>query len=138
VQGADGSFYGSSHGLGGGFGNLFSIALSPSLAAPIQLTVPSGVVGGSTFNVSFSVANATSATMKNCFAGLTDTSGNFTPLGSLTGSQTTSNAILTAPNPPSGGNYTFSLTCGGQETATAPITIIVFSFGGKPASPAHP
>jgi uncharacterized repeat protein (TIGR03803 family) len=121
VQGSDGAFYGT--GSGGGpadTGVIFRLATVPALAGPVTLTVPASVTHGLSFVLSYTVANASSKTMQQCFATNTggDTSG---WRGVKTAATTATNATLTAPA--TAGSYTYSLTCGGMESGFATLTV---------------
>jgi len=119
AQGLNGNFYGMT-GLGEtgtscNCGTVFKITASPPLSAPVQLTVPSSVPASSIFTLAYTVANAYSNTLQQCFA--TNTAGDTTGWVAIkTASAATTNATLTASGTP--GTYTYTLTCGGMETAS--------------------
>jgi uncharacterized repeat protein (TIGR03803 family) len=122
VQGLDGNFYGADK-LGGADtdGTVYKMTASPALAAPVQLTAPVMVATGSSFTLSYLVTNATSDTMKQCFA--TNNAGDATVwTGIKTGATTATNAMLTASS--TGGTYTYTLTCGGAETGAVNVIVM--------------
>ncbi len=111
---------------GPGCGTIFKITPSPALIGPVQLALSSGSVTiGSPVTLSWSVSNAFSATMQQCYAfvqGGATTAGNWSGLqpGTLTGSLYSGSATLT---PTAGGTYTYALTCGGVESGFATLTV---------------
>ena len=121
VQGADGKFYGTTNqGGSGSDGIAFQLTPSPALAGPVALSVPASVGAGASFTLGYAVANANSATLKNCFA--TNTAGDSTGwAGSKTAGVDTANATLTAPL--TAGTYSYTLTCGGMESGFATLTV---------------
>jgi uncharacterized repeat protein (TIGR03803 family) len=121
IQGSDGSFYGLTNGGGANNdGILFKLTSTPTLAAPVTLTVPAGVTHGTTFTLGYAVSNAYSTTLKTCFA--TNTAGDTTGwTGPIAGSPTAQNLTLTAPA--TAGTYTYALTCGGMQSGFATLTV---------------
>jgi uncharacterized repeat protein (TIGR03803 family) len=114
IQASDGNFYGA---VGA---NTFKLTPSPALTGPITLTVPASVTPGSPFTVTYTVANASSATMQQCFA--TNTAGDLTGwTGIKTASTSATNASLFAPL--IAGTYTYTLTCGGVESGFATLHV---------------
>ena len=123
VQGADGSFYGTTAGGGSGAyspGTLFKLTTSPALAGPVTLSVPAAVTHASGFTLTYSVVNASSATLQHCFA--TNSAGDVQGwTGIKTASTSPTNATLTAPS--NAGSYTYTLTCGGVESGFATLNV---------------
>ena len=121
VQGADGNFYGTTwQGGAGNLGTIYKLTSSPTLSAPVALTVPASVAPGSTFTMGYSVANASSATLQQCFA-TNNANDNTGWTGIKTGSPTNTNVSLNAPA--SAGTYTYTLTCGGMESGLATLNV---------------
>ena len=119
VQGTDGAFYGT-NSAGDDGGTVYKLASDISGAGPISVTVPSSVTHATSFTLGYAVSNAYSATLQNCFA--TNTAGDTTGwTGSYTGSPIVQNVTLTAPA--TAGSYTYSLTCGGQESGFATLNV---------------
>jgi uncharacterized repeat protein (TIGR03803 family) len=126
VQGADGNFYGTTISGGvntscqSGCGTVFKLIPSPTLTAPIVFSAPARQSPGSNFIFGYSVANATSDTMQQCFA--TNTAGDTTGwVGIKAASTSTQTAVLTASSTP--GTYTYTLTCGGMESSQFNIIV---------------
>ena len=121
VQGADGNFYGTTTAGGASSdGTAFRIVPSLALTAPVALGAPANVAKGAGFTLSYAVANATSASMQQCFA--TNTAGDTTGwVGIKTASTSATDASLTAPS--TLGTYTYTLTCGGVESSSLTLTV---------------
>jgi uncharacterized repeat protein (TIGR03803 family) len=121
VQGSNGSLYGMASAAGASYsGTLFELTPSPTIPAAVTLTVPASVTHGTSFTLSYSVANAYSKTLQQCFA--TNTAGDTTGWTDVkTGSPTVANASLTAPA--TAGTYTYALTCGGTESGYATLVV---------------
>ncbi len=127
VQTSDGSFWGIQEG-GADFPVVFKIALTEPLPAPIQLTFdPSTVSPGDPTSLNWSVVNAFSQTAQVCSASIV---GN--PAGAdaadWTGKQPgeMSGVVYeggTTITPTAGGNFTYALTCGGQESGFATLAV---------------
>jgi uncharacterized repeat protein (TIGR03803 family) len=124
VQGSDGNFYSSddtSYAQGSPNGSAFFKMVSTSaLPAPITLTPSPGTVAqGTMFTLVYSVANATSDTMKQCMA---SSNGSFAGWsGAISGSTSKQTLTLTAPN--TSATYLLALTCGGVESGFATLTV---------------
>jgi len=135
VQATDGSLYGTTlQGGANDVGTIFKLAVSPALAAPVQLTVPSSVVADASFSLSYLVYNSydgtVPGTLNYCFA--TNNAGDTTGwIGIITGEPTSQTKTLTAPA--TAGTYTYALTCGGVESGIATLTV---SASGKAGSTA--
>jgi uncharacterized repeat protein (TIGR03803 family) len=144
IQGADGSLYGTTEG-GGAFadngnvelGTVYKLAATPSLPPPVALTLSKPSIGlGDTLTLDWSVANAYSMTMQQCYAsvqGLATGAGNWSGLQKgIFDSQKkppfSGSAMLT---PTANGTFTYALTCGGMESGFATLTV-----GDQVASPA--
>jgi hypothetical protein len=102
----------------------WKLAVSPALAAPVQLTAPASVSPGESFNLSYLVSNSYNGnvpgTNNYCFA--TNNAGDTTGwTGTFTGEPTSQTKMLTAST--TTGIYTYALTCGGSETGTATVTV---------------
>jgi uncharacterized repeat protein (TIGR03803 family) len=133
LQGSDGSFYGTTEtggpdGVDGG-GTIFKLTTSPALTGPVALTVPALVTHGSNFTLSYTVSNAASKTMQQCFA--TNTAGVSDWTGIKTASTSANHATLTAPS--IAGVYTYTLTCGGVESSF--VTLVVDQASAPVFSP---
>ena len=139
VQGADGNFYGTTECggnysvLGGGNttcdGVVYKLAVSPSLSPPVVLTLNSGnIQANESVTLNWSVANAFSVTMQQCYASI---QGSPNGAGTWTGLQAgTFNASGTPPysgsatiTPTADGVYTYALTCGGMESGFATLIV---------------
>ena len=130
VQGSDGSIYGTSGSA------LLKLTPTPRMAGPVQLSFSSTTVTqGSAVNLSWSVANAFSATMQQCNAfvqrvhlqgdnatELPSGVGNWTGLqaGSISNGYYSGSTVIT---PNAVGTYIYALTCGGQESGFATLTV---------------
>jgi uncharacterized repeat protein (TIGR03803 family) len=77
------------------------------------------VTHGSNFTLSYTVSNAASKTMQQCFA--TNTAGVSDWTGIKTASTSATHASLTAPS--TGGVYTYTLTCGGVESGFTTLVV---------------
>ena len=127
VQTSDGSFYGIQEG-GADFPVAFQISLTDPLPAPIQITFdPATVAPGDTTTLNWSVLNAFSLTAQQCSASIV---GN--PAGAdavdWTGVQSglLYNGVYSGSadiTPTAEGNYTYALTCGGQESGFAKLAV---------------
>jgi uncharacterized repeat protein (TIGR03803 family) len=127
VQGSDGNFYGTASGGAGSAGVVFRLAMSPALAAPVQ--VASSVTtadAGQSFTLKWQVLNAFSSTLQQCYAfvegGPKDAV--WTGLQSGTYNDTTllysGSAVVT---PAASGTFTYALTCGGMESGSATVVV---------------
>jgi len=122
VQGKDGNFYGTTYSGGAdSLGTEFKLAISPALAAPVQLTGPfASIAAGESFTITYKVVNAYSDTLQQCFA--TNNAGDTTGwTGIFTGSPTAQIKSVKASTTP--GTYTYTLTCGGMETGTLSVPV---------------
>ncbi len=120
VQGGDGNFYGMTFSGGSsGKGVIFKFAPTPTLAAPITLTVPASVNHGASFQLGYAASNAYSTTLQTCTAFNSGPQTDWT--GPITAAPTVTNVTLTAPA--TAGTYTYTLTCGGMETGLATLTV---------------
>ena len=133
MQASDGNLYGaaasggsSSNCLATGCGTLFEFKNSPALAAPVQLSLSSSSsVVGAPVTLSWSVLNSFSATLQQCYAFV---QGGSTGAGNWAGLQTgaVTNGVFvgsTSITPTAPGRYTYALTCGGQESGFATLTV---------------
>jgi uncharacterized repeat protein (TIGR03803 family) len=129
VQGNDGNFYGVTSGFledQGGF--VYEIAVSPALPAPVQLSFGSSTVAAnSAVTLNWQVLNAFSRTLQDCVASV---QGSPAGAGSWTGMQAGSYSAATKlftgsaqVTPTAAGSYTYALTCGGQESGFATLTV---------------
>lgn len=122
VQGADGAFYGNSDYYQDVQDDpaVFKMVNLAGLAAPVQLSLSSSsVTPGATFTLSYKVINATSDTMKQCFALNNANVAAWT--GVKTATPSTQTVTLTAPETTA--LYTFSLTCGGVESSNIQLDV---------------
>jgi uncharacterized repeat protein (TIGR03803 family) len=127
VQTTGGSFYGIQEG-GADFPVVFQISLTDPIPPPIQITFdPATVAPGDTTTLGWSVLNAFSLTAQQCSASIV---GN--PAGAdaadWTGVQSGSLSGLvyegsTTITPTASGNFTYALTCGGQESGFATLAV---------------
>ena len=126
IQGNNGVFY-SVTGNGGSSseGSMYSLSFSTPITAPVQLSLSqSQITLGSSATLSWSVLNAFSMTMQQCVASIqgATTAGTWTGLqsGKLANYIYAGSATLT---PTAIGTYTYALTCGGQESGFATLTV---------------
>lgn len=125
LQGSDGNLYGVA-AFGGQYtdGNVYKLTFSPVLNPPVTLTPSSTSVPlGGTATLSWSVSNAFSLSMQQCFATvLSGADASWT--GVLTGKL--ANNIFSgsvALSPAGEGSVTYALTCGGIETGSVTVTV---------------
>ncbi len=129
MQGSDGNFYGVA--LTGGAhkdGTVFRINLSPSLPAPVQMSLSSSSIAlGSSATLDWKVLNAFSTTLKQCYAFVqNNAAGAGAWTGLQSGSYNSSTQLYTGSatlTPTAAGAYTYALTCGGAETGTVTLTV---------------
>jgi uncharacterized repeat protein (TIGR03803 family) len=127
VQTSDGSFYGIQT-TAIQFPVVFQISLTDPLPAPIQITFdPATVAPGDTTNLSWSVLNAFSQTAQLCSASIVGNPAgadaadwNGLQSGSLVSGVYGGSADIT---PTAGGNFTYALTCGGQESGFGTLAV---------------
>jgi uncharacterized repeat protein (TIGR03803 family) len=123
VQGYDGSLYmatydGGSYEGSTGFGEFVKLTHSPALAAPVQISASSDVFPvGKSFTLNWSVSNAGSLTMQQCYAYLSGGSGG----GSWSGKQKPSGSLMITPK--TAGVYDYALTCGGIEASSVEVSV---------------
>jgi len=141
IQGSDGNFYGDTNfgGLGDSAANFgdnggvaFKLATSPTLAAPIQLSLSnSQIAAGNPVTLSWSIYPAPSLTQQQCYAfvhaggfvqGGGAGAGTWTgqQTGTLSGATYSGSASIT---PTASGIYTYALTCGGTESGFATLSV---------------
>jgi uncharacterized repeat protein (TIGR03803 family) len=135
IEASNGSFYGTNYGYGNteycsgdGCGTLFSLTLSPVPPAPVQLTLSkTSVEAGTAVTLNWKVLNAFSLTMQQCNAFIQGAStGAGTWTGKQTGTYNSSTKLFTGSasiTPTAAGSYTYALTCGGQESGFATLTV---------------
>ena len=129
IQGSDGNFYGTTSGLiNDPDGAAYKIALSPALAPPVQLSfTPSTVSANTPVSLNWQVLNAFSQTLQNCYAfvqGSPAGAGTWTGLQAGTYSAGTKHFTGSASiTPTAAGTHTYALTCGGQESGFATLTV---------------
>lgn len=140
MQGSDGNLYGTTSGFKTNEeGAVYKLALSPALAAPVQLTLSqASIAAGNPVTLSWLALNTYSMTLQQCYAYV---QGSPTGAGTWTGLQPgtynssthiySGSAVITPASP---GTFVYALTCGGVESGFA--TLIVGSGGGKLASAA--
>jgi uncharacterized repeat protein (TIGR03803 family) len=125
VQTAGGNFYGIQT-TATNFPVVFEISLTDPIPAPIQLTFdPAIVAPDDSTTLNWSVRNAFSQTAQLCSASIV---GNPAGAGTWTGKQigSLSNSVYGGSatiTPTAGGTFTYSLTCGGQESGFATLTV---------------
>ncbi len=126
----DGSFLGtaSQSGIHNG-GTVFRLTVSPSLKPPVQLSLQKANVSpGAQVNLSWTVSNAFSNTMRQCYAfatagpssGLEGWSGKQTGTYSATKQTFSGSQTITAV---SSGSYLLSLICGGREAGYTELDV---------------
>jgi uncharacterized repeat protein (TIGR03803 family) len=121
IQGSDGNFYGATfEGGDSNAGTVYAIDATPANTPPVVLTVsPTFGSAGSAATITFSVYNAFIASAQQCY-GFTNgaAGGAFTgvQMGTLTDGVYSGTATVTQT---AGGEYVYSLTCGGSYTGTA-------------------
>lgn len=129
MQGSDGDIYGTTSGfVTGDSGAVYKLALSPALAAPVQLSLSeSSVSAGTAVTLSWKVLNAFSSTLQQCYAYV---QGGATGAGTWTGQQpgsySASTKLYTGSSkitPTANGTYIYALTCGGAESGFATLTV---------------
>ena len=127
IQGSDGNFYGATDGGGANaHGVFYKLAAAPALAAPVQVSLSSNLTSpGTPVTLNWSVSNAFSTTMQQCYAHIVGTS---TGAGTWSGLQpgTLSAGVYSgslAITPTTSGTYTYALTCGGRESNSATLTV---------------
>jgi len=127
TPGSDGNLYGTTK-FGGAQqdGNVYKLAFSTPLPAPVQLALSdSSVAPNTAVKLTWKTVNAFSRTMQQCNAfvrGGAAGAGTWTgpQTGSVTGGVYTGSADIT---PTAVGTYTYALTCGGTETGFATLTV---------------
>jgi uncharacterized repeat protein (TIGR03803 family) len=127
IQANDGQFYGTTSAYGAdGDGTIYKLTLSPALAAPVQVTLSASTLApGASATLSFEVLNAFSTTLQQCNAFVT-TGGVTTALGKLNGTYNATTRLFTGSTtvtPASVGSYSYAVTCGGQESGLASLTV---------------
>ena len=105
-------------------GYLYELALTPSVAPPVQMTLSKSAINlGQTVSFTYKVRNAFSTTLQQCYA-FQSVNGALTTLGQVPGAL--ANGVYAGSgtfSPSAYGIYTYSITCGGQETATANLSV---------------
>jgi len=125
IQGSDGALYGATaYGGAYGDGTVFKLAHTPSLKAPVQLTLGASTIAlGSSTTLSWAVSGAYSETMQQCYAFVQNgaTGAGATWTGKNPGGGTTNGSVTLKPT--AGGTFTYALTCGGIESGFATLTV---------------
>jgi uncharacterized repeat protein (TIGR03803 family) len=134
LQGSDGNLYGTFDTLGSfagecnqfGCGSVFKLTPSTKLAAPVQLSFSSSTTApGTAVTLNWKVLNAFSDTLQLCYAYQSSAAaGNWT--GKQVGTLSSSTHLYTGSaqvTPTADGTYTYALTCGGQESGSATLTV---------------
>jgi len=131
LQASDGNFYGAAYDGGAhAYGTVFKFTPAVALAAPVQLNASATAIPlGSALTLNWSVLNAFSDTMQNCYASVSST-GSTTGAGAWSGQQVgtynsatklfSGSATFT---PTLSGTYTYGLTCGGVESGVVQVTV---------------
>lgn len=145
VQAAGGFFYGTSIGASPNVGTIFEISLASSIPAPMQLTAkPNKVAPGQPVTLTWQVLNAFSNTAQLCGAYVQPNPGG---AGKWSGVQagTLANGIYSGSvtiTPTQSGVYNYGLTCGGNESAFATVTVTgdftITTAGLAPATVGQP
>ena len=142
VQGSDGNFYGVSlYSVSAGPtihpGEIFQLSGPPGAKGPVQLGFSANPVNvGSQTTLTWTVSNALSLTAQQCYA--------FTQNGAPGASSWTGLQQVTTTSqgrggslsitPTAAGTYTYAVTCGGNESATATLTIVIPPLTLAPAT----
>jgi uncharacterized repeat protein (TIGR03803 family) len=131
IQDSEGNLYGTTD-FGGTMSNCYCGVIwkisGSAATAPVQVTLnPTSVAPNSATTLSWKVLNAFSDTMQQCYAfeqGSATGAGTWT--GKQTGSYSSSTKLYTGSatiTPTADGTYTYALTCGGQESGFATLTV---------------
>jgi uncharacterized repeat protein (TIGR03803 family) len=135
IQGSDGNLYlQSPQGGANNKGDIVETKFTTALAGPVTLSFAnSTVAAGTADKLSFTVANGYSTTLKQCYAffqGNGTGGGNWSGLqagtGGANGVTYTGSAMIT---PTVAGTYNYALTCGGNESGFATLTVTGGSSG---------
>jgi uncharacterized repeat protein (TIGR03803 family) len=126
LQGSDGNLYGTTvDGGSQSFGAVVKLTASPALAPPVKLTPSATAVElGNKLTLAWSVADAASLTMRQCYAYMQGGSGGGSWSGKLSG--TLGGASLSGSStvsPTTNGVYTYAITCGGIQSALATVNV---------------
>ena len=134
VQIGDGTFVGTNNGAdlpsGPTAGIVYAEAITPALAAPVQVTLkPTTISPNQPVTLTWKVLNAFSATMQQCHAIVLNAStGGAAGAGKWSGPQTGSmvGGVYTGTAtimPTMNGTYTYALNCGGVESGSATLNV---------------
>jgi uncharacterized repeat protein (TIGR03803 family) len=129
VQASDGNFYGTTSGLiHDSEGAVYKMALSPAMAAPVQLAFsPASGKAGTAATLNWKVLNAFSQTLQNCYASVQGSSaGAGTWSGQQAGAYSATTGLFSGSaqvTPTAAGTYTYALSCGGQESGFATLAV---------------
>lgn len=132
IQGSDGNFFGTTQegGFDSDAGVIYELAVSPSLPPPVQLTItPAAITKGASATLQWSVPNAYSMTQQQCYAFINPgIPGDASYGGEWTGKQagTLANGVFsgsTTITPTGAGTFTYALTCGGNISGFATLTV---------------
>ena len=105
IQAADGELYGPASA------QIYKLVTTPSIPAPVAISAsPSIVTVGTSFTLDWIAHNVYSETMQDCYA-----HGSWSGSKAISGTQTIT--------PTAAGTYTYSLTCGGIESASTTVTV---------------
>ncbi len=123
LQAGDGSFLTTTGGSS--YGDLLRLTVSPALHGPITLTASASPKAGSPFTLSYTVSNAFSLSMQQCYInakGQPAGSGAsaLKATGTITSAGFTGSVQVT---PTSSGSYTYVMTCGGNESGFATVAV---------------
>lgn len=142
VQANNGNYFGMTSGQGAnGGGTLFTLAPGPGQSAPVQLSTSAASVNpGDPFTLAYSVLNAYSQSMAQCFA--TNTAADLTGWVGVKAASAMA-ATFQATAPVKAGTFFYSLTCGGVESsrvavnvaAIAATTATIFSVNALAGAP---
>ncbi len=122
IQSGSGKFYGTTSYTN----TIYSLSSSKPIPAPVQLSLSqSQITAGLPATISWQVLNAFSLSMQQCF-GFQTVGAVTVPLGKQSGAYSDSTKLFTGSSTftPAVGTYTYALTCGGQESGFATLSVL--------------
>jgi uncharacterized repeat protein (TIGR03803 family) len=138
AQASNGSLYGTSSEGGTtadcqapGCGTVYSYAPATALAAPVQVSLSASQINlGSPVTLTWKSLNAFSDTMRQCYAYQT-VGGALTALGLQAGTYNSTTKVYSGSasiTPGAAGTYSYAITCGGQESGQAALTVTATTY----------